>query len=666
MRLVRWFRPPYHLLSLFLSITLLLAVGLVWLGWRILQQDRALESQRIQERLTQVANLASANLSRSFASLEQRVKALSELPDPLLAGQAPAEAQQLGSGAVVVVFRPESATAYPPSQLLFYPAVHSRAPATSQAFAAAEVLEFRQKNYSGAASRYRRLTNSTDPAIRAGAWLRLARVLRKANKPDSALAAYKKLATFRAEKIGEIPAELLARAACCELLAELKRKGELEREAQALSLDLNRGHWKLTQASFGFYQGEINHWLGLATPQRAVDVGVQSALALSSATESLWEDWQRIRQHETAPTGRRSLWVDGQSVFLMWQSTPQRLVGVIAGPGFFEQSWRGSFGAFQQQGMRVTLTDGDGHAVLGRKPARAAHQVTRTSADTGLPWILRVASTGPAEDMVQMASRRRLILAGLGLLVLVVLAGGYFIGLAVTRELEVARVQSEFVSAVSHEFRTPLASLLQLSELLADGRISTDRQRQGYYQSLLRETQRLSRLVESLLDFGRMEAGGREYHFEMLNAGELVRSIAEEFGREAAHRGYQIETRLDTDLPPVRGDREALGRAVWNLLDNAVKYSPACKAVWAEARSQNGSVAIRVRDQGLGITPEEQKQIFKKFVRAGSARAAGAKGTGLGLAMVEHIVRAQGGRVFVESNPGAGSTFTILLPAVKG
>jgi signal transduction histidine kinase len=666
MRWVRWFRPPYHLLSLFLSITLLLAVGLVWLGWRILEQDRALESQRIQERLSQAANLASANLSRSFAGLEQRVKALSDLPDSLLARQAPAEAQQLGSGAVVVVFGSQSATAYPPTQLLFYPAVHSHASVTSQAFAAAEVLEFQQKNYSEAASRYRRLTNSRDPAVRAGAWLRLARVLRKANKPDSALAAYKRLAGFGTEAIGDSPAELVARAARCEVPAELKRKGELEREAQALSIDLEDGHWKLTRATFGFYEGETSRWLGNAASQSMDSAGIQSALALSSATESLWQDWQRIRQHELAPSGRRSLWVHGQSIFLMWQSTPERLLGVIAGPGYFEQTWRGSFDAFQQQGIRVTLTDGEGHAVLGPDLGHVGHQVTRTSADTGLPWILRVASTGPDEDMAQLASRRRLVLAGLGLLVMVVLAGGYFIGLAVTRELEVARVQSEFVSAVSHEFRTPLASLLQLSELLADGRISTDRQRQGYYQSLLRETQRLSRLVESLLDFGRMEAGGREYHFETLNVGELVCRVAEEFGQEEAHRGYQIETRLDANLPPVRGDREALGRAVWNLLDNAVKYSPACKTVWAEARSQNGSVAIRVRDHGLGISPEEQKQIFKKFVRAGSARVAGAKGTGLGLTMVEHIARAQGGRVSVESEPGAGSTFTILLPAVKG
>jgi signal transduction histidine kinase len=666
MRLGRWFRPPYHLLSLFLSITLVLAVGLVWLGWRILEQDRALESQRIQEHLTQAANLASANLSHSFSNLEQRVKTLSDLPDRLLERQASADSQQLGGGAVVVVFRPEAVMVYPPSRLLFYPIPRSRPRLTSQDFVTAEVFEFQQQNYSQAAALYRRLTNSRDPAIRAGAWLRLARVLRKANKPDSALAAYKKLAGFDAETVGGQPAELAARAARCEVLAELNRKGELRREARALSLNLRHGHWKLTRASFGFYEGEISQWLGDAAPQARDDANDRAALALSAATESLWQEWQRIRQHEMAPSGRRSLWVHSQTVFLLWQSTPERLVGVIAAPGYFEQTWRGSFRAFQEQGIRVTLTDGEGHAVLGQNLGRAGHQVTRTSADTGLPWILRVASTGPAEDMAQMASRRRLVLAGLGLLVLVVLAGGYFIGQAVTRELEVARVQSEFVSAVSHEFRTPLASLLQLSELLADGRISTDRQRQGYYESLLRETQRLSRLVESLLDFGRMEAGGREYHFETLNAGELVCRVAEEFGQEVAHRGYQVETRLDGNLPPVRGDREALGRAVWNLLDNAVKYSPACKTVWAEARSQNGSVAVRVRDQGLGITPEEQKKIFKKFVRAGSARVAGAKGTGLGLAMVERIARAQGGRVSVESQPGKGSTFTILLPAVKG
>lgn len=665
MRFSRWFHPPHRLLSLFLSITLALAVGLVWLGWRILQQDRALEGQRIQQRLAQAADLASANLSHGLASLEQSVGALSVLPDPLLAREAPRAAKQLAGDALIVVFRPDAVAAFPSSRLLYYPELHNALPLRSHAFAAAENFEFRQKDYSKAAALYRQLTLSRDKAIRAGAWLRVARVLRKMGRPDSALAAYHDLAGLDPVTVGELPAGLVALTARCEMLADLKRNRELAQEANALELDLESGRWKLTQASFLFYDQELSGWLGPPGRRSVKHGGLRSELALSAATESLWQEWQSIRQREAVPSGRRSLWVNGQSVFLLWRGTPERLVGLVAGPGYFQQKWRGSFETLKQQGARVILTDVEGHTVLGQKPGMDDHMVTLTTDDTGLPWTLRVASADPAADLAQLASRRRLILAGLGLLALVVLAGSYFIGVAVARELEVARVQSDFVSAVSHEFRTPLASLLQLSELLADGRVSTEGQRHEYYRSLVRETQRLSRLVESLLDFGRMEAGERKYHFEPLKVSELVRRVTEEFGQEAAHRGYQIETSLDGDLPFVVGDREALGRALWNLLDNAVKYSPGCKTVWVEAGSRNGSVTIRVRDQGLGIGPEEKDQIFKKFVRAESARAAGAKGTGLGLAMVDRIARAQGGHVTVESEPGKGSTFTLLLPAAK-
>jgi signal transduction histidine kinase len=118
-------------------------------------------------------------------------------------------------------------------------------------------------------------------------------------------------------------------------------------------------------------------------------------------------------------------------------------------------------------------------------------------------------------------------------------------------------------------------------------------------------------------------------------------------------------------LSPVQGDREALARALWNLLDNAVKYSPQNKTVWAKATCENGWVAIIVSDRGLGIAPHERKRIFKKFVRAASAEVAGARGTGLGLTMVEHIVSAHGGQVHVDSEAGIGSTFTILLPSAK-
>ncbi len=666
MRLRQWFRYPHNLLTSFFAITLALATGLGWLGWRILQQDRSLEGQRVQERLGQAADLIAVDLLRNLTGTEERVTSFSVLPDSALAREASRYAQQVGSDAMIVVLRPEGIDAYPPSRLLFYPSLPVPKEPSQRVFAAGENFEFREKDYAKAIASYRELARSLDVSIRAGSLLRLARVLRKMRQLDSALSAYEELAKLDPTPVGGVPAGLLARLASCELLAELKRRAKLEREADTLYVDLNSGRWKLMRATYRFYAQETSGWLG-STELNEADkrLGVGTALALSAGADLLWDDWQRIRQGEKSPAGRRSAWVHGQSVFLLWRSTPQGLVGLVAGPGYFEKHWHDLLQPFERQGIGVALTDADGHSVLQQNVNASSHQVTRTASDTELPWTLRVSSANFGVELAQLASRRRLLLAGLGMMALLVLLGSYFIARAVTRELEVARLQSDFVSAVSHEFRTPLASLLQLSELLADGRVSTDSQRQDYYQSLLRETQRLGRLVEGLLDFGRMEAGAREYRFELLRTEELVRTVTEEFAGEASQRGYQVELRLDGQLPRVHGDREALGRALWNLLDNAVKYSPECKTIWVEAACKDSQVAICVRDRGLGITPGEQQQIFKKFVRGTSARVVGVKGTGIGLAMVERIIAAHGGRPLVEAEPGVGSTFTILLPVAK-
>jgi len=221
------------------------------------------------------------------------------------------------------------------------------------------------------------------------------------------------------------------------------------------------------------------------------------------------------------------------------------------------------------------------------------------------------------------------------------------------------------VSAVSHEFRTPLTSLRQLSEMLSKGRVPTEDLRQKSYDILSRESERLQRLVESLLDFGRIEARAFRYHYEHLDPVTLVGDLVAEFQEKAAAQGYHVELELAGEYPLIHADREALGLALRNLLDNAVKYSPGCRAVWVEMARERGRLAIRVRDQGMGIPASEQKEIFKRFVRGTGSRAANIQGTGIGLAMARHIIEAHDGEIRLESEPGRGSTFTILLPLEK-
>lgn len=160
----------------------------------------------------------------------------------------------------------------------------------------------------------------------------------------------------------------------------------------------------------------------------------------------------------------------------------------------------------------------------------------------------------------------------------------------------------------------------------------------------------------------RRPSAARQYRLERCEVGALLQSVAARFGAEVARRGYEVVTTLPSDLPDVRADADALTLAIWNLLDNAVKYSPVCKTVWLEASDDGASVLISVKDRGLGISKEEASRVFDTFTRGSNATASGAGGTGLGLSIVRHIVEARHGSITLESKPGEGSTFTLRLP----
>ena len=636
----QWLHAPSRSLVLFLVATVVPAAAVVWLSWRLLEQDRALEDQRVQERLDHVADLVAAEIERRLTAIEA---------DPF------ALKARLSDDALIVRFSSHQVEVRPAGRLLFFPYLPQPEAPPASVFAEGEALEFRQQNLATAIEAYRGLARSKDSLIRAGALVRLARCLRKADRDQEALAVYEELASLGSTPVGGVPAELLGQQARCVLLKELGQQQELARAAGALDDDLQHGRWPLDRASYEFYTQEARRYLG-GRPERTER---QNSLALAAAVESLWSEWQSIQGGEGALRGRRTIRVRDSSVLAIWNSSPQKLAALVAGPGYVGSQWSG---IWEAHGVRLSLSDTEGHPFLGQPAGPGQPQAVRMAADVGLPWILRVASAGDNAGLVQLAARRRTMLAGLGLMGLVVVVAGYSIARAMTREVAVARLQSDFVSAVSHEFRSPLTSMRHLTELLEVGIVTSADRRQQYYSMLGRETRRLHRLVESLLNFGRMEAGKLGYHFEQLDPGEAVKEVVAEF-RDEVSTPHRIELITNGPLPPIWADREALGRALWNLLDNAVKYSPQGDAVEVRLAGEDGGLAIAVCDHGLGIQGSEQKEIFRKFVRGTASKGAGVKGTGIGLAMVQHIVKAHHGEVRLESEPGRGSTFTVLLPS---
>jgi signal transduction histidine kinase len=263
-------------------------------------------------------------------------------------------------------------------------------------------------------------------------------------------------------------------------------------------------------------------------------------------------------------------------------------------------------------------------------------------------------------DMVSRILRYNyLVLTALSLLMI----GGIWLTYRnVSREMTLAKLKSDFVANVSHELRTPLALIRLYAETLELGRLSAKEKYQEYFRIIREESERLTALINNILDFSRIEAGRKEYEFKETDLAELVRSTLESYRFQIQQNGFAFEENICADIPPVNVDREAIARSLLNLVNNALKYSKDDKYIGVSLYRSNGSVNLEVRDHGIGIPAHEQEKIFEKFYRCGDPLVHNVKGSGLGLSLVRHIARAHGGDVSVESHPQKGSKFTIALP----
>ncbi len=250
----------------------------------------------------------------------------------------------------------------------------------------------------------------------------------------------------------------------------------------------------------------------------------------------------------------------------------------------------------------------------------------------------------------------------LGVLSLLMIGGLVLTYRSVNKQVALARLKSDFVSNVSHELRTPLALIRLYAETLELGRITTQEKKHEYYSIIRKESERLTALINNILDFSRIEAGRKEYDFRETDIAELVRNTLDSYRYQIEQHGFALEEHIDSSIPPVRVDREAIARALVNLVNNALKYSDRDKFLGVKLYRANAELKLEVVDRGIGIDRNDQARIFEKFYRTGDPLVHNTKGSGLGLSLVQHITHAHGGHVEVESAPGRGSKFTLTLP----
>ena len=644
----------------FLAVMALLVFALGWLGWLLLDQDLSLKNQRIRERAeTAAVELEDAFVNGMTAQREE-LEAIAAVLKISRNTDIRTSPDLLQANATLVHFSADGITVTPETGLRFLPESGEPESLPSE-FDLADRLEFQQRDYPAAIHLLKPLTESPDAQVQVAALMRIGRLERRNGRINEALRSYQVLTGLKGQRIGSVPADWLGLYARCAIYEAENNMIELGSELGQLVAALVAGGYKVSEASYRFYVDAAVKWAAVTGRTDAVQA-LEQPHAESEMTTWFFKKWSDWRQGASDVSGIQI--GGGNSGFVLGTWTTfgsDLLASMLTFDEFHSSSLTAATDKLENQGIGWRISNATGQVLLSSGPLPVSGPSSlRPLAIGGAAFTVTAFGTPDMIPDVNDINRRRLLLTGLLLILAIILASSYFITRSLRHETEISRLQSDFVAAVSHEFRTPLTSIRQLTELLASGRVENREKAKAYYLILEKESARLQRLVEGLLDFGRMEAGAHPYQPEVLNCGtfldEVVTAFREEYDLTKETLSLEIK-----GSPHVWMDRETLNRAIWNLLDNAVKYSPDVLKIWVKAQVKNDKVSISVTDQGVGIPSNEQSEVFSKFVRGSAARLTDAKGTGMGLAMARKIIEDQGGSIGARNNPDGGSVFTIVL-----
>jgi signal transduction histidine kinase len=497
----------------------------------------------------------------------------------------------------------------------------------------AEADELAARQYESAVRHYEAASAAArQPAQRTYARLLRARALGKLGRRTQSLTEYEAVLASPADLVDEHGVPLALYAAPPLLDAGLRRQEVLER----IRLVVNGKRW-LSPAALYLTRD-------LAVRLGAADVQARLAILFhdTEQAEALQRDSVRLL---TVSSSGEPVWIAHGDPTWLASLTPS-----VAG----------------RDGLVVAVRAGEILASL----SSAARPIRLASASEAAAQILGESFPGlrlvlPAPG-AQDGSRQTFLAFGLVLALALAILAGYLLWRDVQRDRRLAEMRSQFVSSVTHELKTPLTAIRMFTETLRLDEEVDRRTRSEYLDTILHESERLSRLVDNVLDFGKIERGKKIYRFEPVRLDDVVEGAARAIQYPLEQAGFALDVAVEHDLPPVAADADALQQAILNLLTNAMKYSGDSRWIRLGLDRRNGDARIRVVDRGVGIAPADRRRVLERFYRAPTVENQHIPGAGLGLTLVAHIASAHGGAVEIDSSPGTGSTFTIRLPLAHG
>jgi nitrogen-specific signal transduction histidine kinase len=684
----------------------LLSVALAIFAIRDAKRERLLTESAIEEEQRRCAEAVGSRVETTLSDAEERVgKLLLRYPRNLIVERFAEVAKEIGENeeltqGTFLINSTGRITFAGTKSLFMLPGEEKRLREVSGEMQNSELLtraenaEFRHQNYRDAITSYEELMMQTsDPGLKAFMLARIGRCHLKAKNFQKGAEAYNKVLEICPSDVTveDIP---LGAIAWSQLGILYLTNGNKEKAGGALLSflrDLLDSKWPLTESQFRFYTKDTKTRIkALIEELDVAGKGDQIRYQLDELDRLEKERLKLTRILETVSvriiprldvknteTGNHSDKFfrisessdDALALVSIIRLDEQRAIGVILNPEILAQKLvppdRKTFR--MREGWYLQVTDQSGNIVAGQdvsrfKPLPPLLTFTYALAGGFPPWKVNIYQTDLDAPKTQYHLRMIIYISSVLTVIAALFLGGFMAIKSTAKELRLAALKSDFAATVSHEFRTPLMSIRYLAELLQRGRVHNDSRKQQYYETITNESERLSRLVENILDFSKIETGVKEYRMEETDIAAVAANVAAQFQQQAGLKSFNMETEIADDMPRIIADKDAVSRALFNLLDNAVKYSGDSLQVWLRGWCDVNHVFLEVADNGMGINRSEQQKIFQKFYRSEQALAGNARGSGIGLTLVDHIVKAHGGKVLLESEPGSGTTVRIQLP----
>jgi len=708
LRLFSFLRTPAYKRR---RIVLLFVLGIVlpsallgFLAFRGIQNDRALLEKERLEANRRIADRIIREVNEKISSVETAMTAYIANADRQKSESDVAAfvLEEFKSKHPMVeeifVLRQLGTIDYPTVKLLYRPnnSGHSVFPSPpSTKILNAQRLEFKEKDYPKALTAYQQALELAGNAQSEGELLNaVARVQKKSGHLREAAATYEKMSRDYGGVIisDGIPLGLAAHLEIAAVLRDLKDGAGTVSALLKLYKSLLQPDWSLKKEQFDFFSEKVKQ----ALEEFLASTG--SGLDLNSLSNDL--EYLKMEEKQKREITDRAIAFQAGAVPVLEVKIPGngdeaegnalRLDIEIGGYSYLvsipkpedlerrQDTWGVLFDAerFMDNILKPTLLrhvssediswvvkDHDGNYVQALNRTPSGSITVRTDFVSRFPnWTLELYQQ-PSDLLKTYFGSRRSIYSYMFLLIGGILVFGLVLTIrTVSHELELAKIKSDLVSTISHEFKSPLAAIRQLAEMLHLGRLPSEERRQKYYDILLEQSERLSLLIDNVLNLARIEEGRKEFFFEETDLGILVQEIVSSMREQVGHEGFEINFEVGEKSVTTQVDHESLSQVLTNLLDNAVKYSGDSKKVLVRLSIEDAEAVITVCDSGIGIRKEEMDRIFERFYRCGDELTRTVRGTGLGLSLVKEIVHSHKGSVHAESEPGKGSTFSIRLP----